>query len=61
MTGDDWQHEDWKRFNCFCEARKIMKGAITEDIIEEAKKIEQYVSGRAPENVVKLVRGRGRK
>ena len=62
MLDEEKEHQDWIRFNCFVEARKIMKGAVTEDVIEEAKKIERYVSDRQSGAVVKMVKGgKGRK
>lgn len=56
----DKEHQDWIRFNCFVEARQLMPGAVTEDVIEEAKKIERYVSGREKCKVLKIVKGRRR-
>jgi len=55
MLDEERVHEDWIRFNCAVEARKIMKGAITEDVIEEAKKIERYVSNRQSGQIVQMV------
>lgn len=42
MTSEK-EHEDWIRFNCYVEARKTMKNCYTDDIIFEAKKIENFV------------------
>lgn len=62
MLDEEHEHECWIRFNCFVEARKVMKNAITEDIIEEAKKIERFVSDRKTGAVVKMVKsGKGKK
>jgi len=61
MDHSEKEHEDWIRFNCFAEARNIMKGAITEDVIEEAKKIERYVSNRQSGQIIQITNKRKEK
>jgi len=53
MTPEE-SDDNWLRLNCFIQAKKRYSYKSTEDLIEEAKKIERYVFNTPEGRVVYL-------
>lgn len=54
MTGNYKEHENWVRYNCLVQARKLNKSKDIDKIIKDAAKMADFVTASPQREVVYL-------